>query len=949
MHVSPPTLAPAAMTRPLSRREFQRLLTDPDSTEDDLRPYVEVDEERSEAFNPSIKLRDGVLEDEGLEGDVLVGALNGYSRWRRARRYWHKIRRGFDGIRLVSEGDSWFQYPVLLDDVIDVLCEQEDLAIRSLGAAGDLLSVMLREDELSEAIEKEQPHGLLLSGGGNDMVGGGRLTTMVHPFDDERAPEDYPNGLFDRFLDEIEELYRGLFRRLGSQHPGLKIFVHGYDYAIPDKGRWLGTPLQNAGIAGRGLQRKIIRVMIDRLNRSLKRLGQEFEGYVIHVDCRRAVENGDWYDELHPRNVGYESVAERFLKAIRRELGGTQISRENVFGFGAAPSVQEVQKPDLSAIERAASDRFSATHRSIGSAFSELEGVVPLHVDSNDRTEVRRRLLPEPDQLALERILGRNNLFHVNYFEQGMRAARAVCRINVRDELGVPVWNGTGFLVGEGLLLTNNHVLPDRRLGGTAEFDYEYDVDYRQRDSVEFRLLPEDVFVTNKALDYTFIGVELTSDGGRELLEFGALPLVPDSGKALIGEPVSIIQHPSGSQKRVALRDSNVLGIPDPPGDDFIHYSTDTEPGSSGSCVLNDQFQVVALHHAGVRGEGGTWVANEGTRVSRIFDSLRRESGGGSAEERRTALKRLGAALSPSRDPRSMSVAVASPRDRGSRVPHHATDPVLREFTGRGYDPDFLEAHVPMPRPRLSGCEGPESGGGSRRLDYTHFSVTMNLKRRLAWVAAVNIDGAQLRRIRRGRDHWRIDERIPADAQMDNTVYRHNELDRGHLVRRLSPAWGSEREARRAVEDTFYYTNAAPQHEDLNQKTWLDLEDYLLKRARDRRLKVSVFTGPVFRSDDRLYRGEYRIPSEYWKIVAWVDRDGGLRASGYMQTQRDMLDDIRERAFGDYKTYRVPIARIAREARLDLDALADLGEHERFGASDEARVIDGWDGASGLL
>ncbi|MER5327117.1 trypsin-like serine peptidase [Streptosporangium roseum] len=58
----------------------------------------------------------------------------------------------------------------------------------------------------------------------------------------------------------------------------------------------------------------------------------------------------------------------------------------------------------------------------------------------------------------------------------------------------------------------------------------------------------------------------------------------------------------------------------------FPHYQTDTEPGSSGSPVFNDQWEIVALHHAGVPAPdhdafGG--VINEGVRVSRLLAFLR--------------------------------------------------------------------------------------------------------------------------------------------------------------------------------------------------------------------------------------------------------------------------------------------------------------------------------------
>jgi endonuclease G len=72
---------------------------------------------------------------------------------------------------------------------------------------------------------------------------------------------------------------------------------------------------------------------------------------------------------------------------------------------------------------------------------------------------------------------------------------------------------------------------------------------------------------------------------------------------------------------------------------------------------------------------------------------------------------------------------------------------------------------------------------------------------------------------------------------------------------------------------------------------------------------VSVFTGPVFRSDDRVYRGQYRIPAEFWKVVVMVKDDGNLSATAYLQTQKNLIDNL-EFAYGAYKTYQVPVATI---------------------------------------
>ncbi len=61
----------------------------------------------------------------------------------------------------------------------------------------------------------------------------------------------------------------------------------------------------------------------------------------------------------------------------------------------------------------------------------------------------------------------------------------------------------------------------------------------------------------------------------------------------------------------------------------FVSYFTDTEGGSSGSPVCNDDWQVVALHRAwksvqGVQFQGkSTPFVNEGTQIAAILEHLK--------------------------------------------------------------------------------------------------------------------------------------------------------------------------------------------------------------------------------------------------------------------------------------------------------------------------------------
>lgn len=137
---------------------------------------------------------------------------------------------------------------------------------------------------------------------------------------------------------------------------------------------------------------------------------------------------------------------------------------------------------------------------------------------------------------------------------------------------------------------------------------------------------------------------------------------------------------------------------------------------------------------------------------------------------------------------------------------------------------------------------------------------------------------------------------------------------------------GMGRRSEKGQQGYFSFHKLLPQHRNLNQKTWLDLEDYILKNADTFNLKVTVFTGPVFCGDDMLYRG-FRIPAEYWKVVVMVKTNDAMSATAYLQTQKDLLRDP-EFTYGSYKTYQVSIANIENLTGLNF---GDLRSYEPLG------------------
>lgn len=261
----------------------------------------------------------------------------------------------------------------------------------------------------------------------------------------------------------------------------------------------------------------------------------------------------------------------------------------------------------------------------------------------------------------------------------------------------------------------------------------------------------------------------------------------------------------------------------------------------------------------------------------------------------------------------------AKGKARGGRTKATPSAPVV-SYSGLGWDPNFLGEELPLPKlgTAIRNKVAPTKDGG-QVLDYVHFSLVMNKERRMCFYTACNIDGNTLRNIPRG-DKWLLDDRMAAQYQCGNETYKNNKLDRGHMVRRLDAVWGSPSVAKKANDDTFYYTNACPQHQDLNQRTWNDLEEYILGNAGAHELKVCVFTGPVFGETDTPYRGIH-IPHEYWKVVAWRNGDGQLRATAYLLSQRNMMHDLEAFDYGKYRTYQRTISSIEKLTHL---TFADL-------------------------
>lgn len=222
---------------------------------------------------------------------------------------------------------------------------------------------------------------------------------------------------------------------------------------------------------------------------------------------------------------------------------------------------------------------------------------------------------PIGEDALFEKIIGENTLLPLAFLAQGLRAAASVAFLNVRGE-GVQ-WSGTGFLVAPDLVLTNHHVVPDAAAarGLTARFGYEEDVDGSSLPTADFRPSAAGLLAADAELDFAVVELE-----GTPGATWGWLALQPRPVR--VGQRISIIQHPGGQPKQVTLHHNQVVYR----DGEVMQYLTSTLPGSSGSPVLDERWQVVALHHSGGNlrepTTGRVFYRNEGIIVSSILAAL---------------------------------------------------------------------------------------------------------------------------------------------------------------------------------------------------------------------------------------------------------------------------------------------------------------------------------------
>lgn len=563
-------------------------------------------------------------------------------------------------------------------------------------------------------------------------------------------------------------------------------------------------------------------------------------------------------------------------------------------------------------------------------------------------------------------------------------AIPAVGRVNLAG--GQLDWVGTGWLVAEGIIVTNRHVareftvrngdgltfamgLGDRVL---ASMDFLQEID--NSDALVFKLVKPLHIEEAPGPDLAFFEVEMVAGDNKLAKPIALAARIAESANvATIGYPAydSRIPEPDLMERiygkiynKKRLAPGGVTRVEQT----RIWHNCTTLGGNSGSVVFDlDSGSAIGLHFS-----GSFLATNYAVRADIVKTLLNNVRAGRSTRRSESPVR--ASAVSPSRGPADAEIsrrprfdtmsAVSIPltlhitlsieregvgaslhsRALMSRaifsVPEaedyiEQTEGVVSDYSDRaGYDPQFLGKKIQVDLPNVTRdaddvLEYDLAGEQETELRYEHFSVVMSRSRRMCFLSACNIDGNQSKKS--ARVAWKWDPRIPKDRQIMKECYGNPpKFSRGHMTRREDPGWGPSTVAKRGNEDSMHVTNVTPQMQAFNAPIWLALEDYALQHAREDDMKISVFTGPYFAKRDPDMYG-VKIPLAFWKVIAFIHDDTGkLCATGYEMNQEQSIQPEEEFVFGPFTSpqlgtaVQIPIRRIEARAGISFGKLVGL-------------------------
>lgn len=241
-----------------------------------------------------------------------INFLNHRKVKKRAKKYYENLILFPDRIKILMEGDSWFNFP-MKQDVSDHLAEYFN--VYCLAEAGDDIRGILRDGNFKKVFEIEKPQIVLFNAGGNELCEMHFNKIIKSKYDGD----DFFTPYLSIVLEDLMHYFRETIEELTVE--STNIIINGYDY-ITYKNGAMYKVLKKRGFP----DPDAVKIkLIDEYNLRLKELASDYEN-VFYLDLRNTLNRKEeWFDEMHPNESGFLRISRKYNSKIK-EIVGNDVS-----------------------------------------------------------------------------------------------------------------------------------------------------------------------------------------------------------------------------------------------------------------------------------------------------------------------------------------------------------------------------------------------------------------------------------------------------------------------------------------------------------------------------------------------------------------------------------------------------------------------------------------------
>ncbi len=249
--------------------------------------------------------------------------------------------------RILAEGDSWFSIGAIpSSNVLNALNLSKSAIVINLAKPGDRLMAMAdlaKNPDLATMMSTTQFgwkwNVILMSGGGNDLIGASDSMIHAAATPGDSNPEAYVNrGALNGLLETVANNYRKIVAlRDSGINKDTPIVVHTYDYVTPSHagarfitstvaGPWFEPVMEQAGVPV-AVRNGVSDILMGALAECILALAQgpnalphfypvNTMGTLTRAATGATGNSNDWLNEIHPNAGGYSKIAAKLASQI---------------------------------------------------------------------------------------------------------------------------------------------------------------------------------------------------------------------------------------------------------------------------------------------------------------------------------------------------------------------------------------------------------------------------------------------------------------------------------------------------------------------------------------------------------------------------------------------------------------------------------------------------------